>query len=216
MKHKKHLIIAVSTALTIHSGFAEVITSFQGAVPVEPGWTVGTLPIEVIEEEGKKLLNLKDESAEGTANLLYKIDPVVADKMRHEGFTATITLKQSLSALPLVFRLPNLNSISGSVWRSPSTDLVNVVLWNPSEQKNTGAELPAPDKLTTLKFVFRPNEGTTDVVGTAECFADDQLLLQVPVILPEKGSGGSSIDIGIGNPERMSHTFIESFRLSTP
>jgi hypothetical protein len=221
MKYTTLLITALSVTLSLNSGFAELVTSFKGALPEDPNWKMGTLPVEVIEHEGKKVINFNDDSTEAAANLTYKINPAVADQMRHEGFTSELSLGRVESmggtgAFLLIIRLPNMNPVMLTLWEN-SQKKVSGSMWNENEGKLISFAVPSTEEFSAIKIIFKPSESSDSVVGTVECFVDGELLCKVPASLPEKASGGGSvIQFGDTRVERVSAALVESFSISTP
>jgi hypothetical protein len=221
MKYKTLIIAALSFSLSLNSGFAELITSFKGALPKDPNWKTGSLPLQVIEYDEVKVIDFKDDSTELSANLIYKINPAVADQMRHEGFTSELSLRPVESmggpgAFVLIIRLPKMNPVMLTLWESPQKK-VFASMWNQEEGKASGFEVPTPEKFSAIKIIFKPSESYAPFVGSVQYFVDGELMCEVPASLSKETSGGGNvIQIGDSNAERMSIALLESFSISTP
>lgn len=220
MKYKTLLIPALSFTLFPHLGLAELITSFKGALPEDPGWKKGSLPLQVIEHEGEKVVDFTDDSTQASASLTYKINPAVADKMRHEGFTLEISLRPvesmgGIGGFVLIVRLPKMSPVMLTLWENPQKK-VFASMWNEKEGKPSGFEVPSPEKFSAIKIIFKPSESSAPSVGSVEYFVDGELLCEFPASLGKTSSGGNVIQIGDINAERVSATCVESFSISTP
>lgn len=198
---------------------AETIASFNGNVPVGAGWTFnGTLPIEVVEDEGRQVVDFKDESETATCGLKYLFTNEQATDLVSKGCTLSVRLRhlgngETGSGFRVLLRIPGHGSVQLATFTQASDGAVFLTCYDSVKKEAVKHLLPGgPEKYAAIEAVFRP-DASGDGPGKVTITVDKQPAFDLG--LARVNSHHAQVEIG-GADARVGHNRISDFKLTIP
>jgi len=214
---KKILLLLTLTLSSTIPCSAWEVASFSEALPDDPRWRSGEVPLTVIEDDGVKAVDFLDESQDAAAGLSLPLSREIADEALAAGFTLDMRFKLVVegSNFSMLARLSENIAVFITPYLDPKSQDLSIRVWDRVEEKEVTALVGPSDRFVDLKAIYRPGVGGEP--GTMVININGDPLIELRTASDE-GAGGShpSLDIGARNLDRTGQTLVQSLRFSIP
>lgn len=216
------LLPTLGLFLASFAGAEITIASFDVEIPTSSGWSVsGGMPLTVVEDDGRKVIEFRDESDTDYVSLNYNIPNEQAFEMV-SGFTFVARVRHISNGsnggnFRVLIRIPGYGSAQLSTYRDENDTNLNLASYDSVQKLSLSVPLAAGrQSYITIKGVFRPGS-TFEGPGSLEVFVDGKPTMNLGLARSTSPHAQISIGGGGGNAVvRTSLSMISDFKMTSP
>ena len=207
------IVCAAAAALAFRSHAADEI-AFRGELPTDLGWTVsGGLEPKLIEDEGKKVVELKDEVDTAFCLLTYVVPKELESEIAERGFVMETRLKCVVDGRNegIILRLASLGDFGFQPGRDEKKHKFVVSTPSGNQEGNKTdwhiGYVEGLDEYVKIRAEYVPG-------GEFTVTLNDKPAYSFPFPIFERPKLKSVVQIGGRAPDRVGNLRIEYFRLA--